>query len=102
MLSLTCACENLSLEGGMAVSELSVLGQLLWAEAVPSKTPNASEAIGLSSGLENVSGWDMCTLEGMSFKWENCTPHPLLPSWGRLGDGSGVMGGGGYGWLHPG
>lgn len=40
MLSLTCASENLSLEGGMAVSELSVLGQLLWAEAVPSKTPN--------------------------------------------------------------
>ena len=43
----------------------------------------------------------MCTFEGMSFKWENCTPHPLLPLCGRLGDGSGVMGGGGYGWLHP-
>ena len=40
LLSLTCACEHLSLEGGMAVSELSALGQLLWADCPQQETPN--------------------------------------------------------------
>lgn len=43
----------------------------------------------------------MCILKGMSFKWGNCAPHPLLPSWGRLGDGSGVMGEVGMGGCTP-
>ena len=48
MLSLTCSCEHLCLEGAMAERELSALGKLLCAETVSSKrlpTPLASEAV---------------------------------------------------------